>query len=224
MLPDSGLRNKLRHVNWATSAAQKLTAHHLERLVTLFMMLHDGSVVGSVQLDSFRKHSAERTASAEQGVGAPNATNSGRRRLRAASATPQTVTVYYDLAGVPQGQASSAQNTLNSDTSALVAAANKQGAMSGRASHGSHRDRSYTYFGPVHQLSLPPACCASGGAGSKLLVKAMGLIGSEGLQRRTRPLSFCELRSSMSMCRRRADSHLDRAGPSSTGRHNGACP
>jgi len=62
-------------------------------------------------------------------VGASNATNSGRRRLLAASTTPQMLTVYYDLAGVPQGQASSAQNTLNSDTSALVAAANKQGAV-----------------------------------------------------------------------------------------------
>ena len=71
-------------------------------------------------------------------MAASNATNSGRRRrLLAASASPQMVTVYYDLAGVPQGQASSAPNTLNSDTSALVAAANKQGAMpTGGAGYG----------------------------------------------------------------------------------------
>ena len=53
--------------------------------------------------------------------------SSGGRRLLA-STTPQMLTVYYDLAGVPSGQASSAQNTLSGSNAALVAALNQEGA------------------------------------------------------------------------------------------------
>ena len=63
---------------------------------------------------------------AAQGVAVTNTTSSGSRRLLA-SAAPQEVTVYYDLAGVPSGEASAAQSALGSNGAALVSALTQNG-------------------------------------------------------------------------------------------------